>query len=126
MKILVKIALATDGDFSVVHPKNYHLSNDIYSDYYGAYIFDDSDKTTLYRYEDGSYLQFDCWWRACRLLEHMLTDLHVIFTHHYVLDYLYHMFDESIQSIGKREKYHYASIGGNYEGTHIEVTVLED
>ena len=74
----------------------------------------------IHKYENKSYLQFDKWWRANSLFEHMLTDLHVIFTHHYVLDYLYHMFDDAMKAIGRRETSYYGSVGGNYDGTFIE------
>lgn len=125
MKLVVKIGLETDGDYSLLHPEQFGVIWDG-SGYFGIYRFDDEDKETLYPYEDKSCLQFDKWWRANSLLEHMLTDLHVIFTHHYVLDYLYHMFDDAMEAIGRREETYYGSVNGNYDGTFIEWFLIED
>lgn len=125
MKLVVKIGLETDGDYSLLHPEQFEMRWDG-TGYFGIYRFNDEDKETLYPYEDKSYLQFDKWWRTNSLLEHMLTDLHVIFTHHYVLDYLYHMFDDAMEAIGRRETSYYGSVGGNYDGTFIEWFIVED
>lgn len=125
MKLIVKIGLETDGDYSLLHEHQFGMKYDG-TGYFGVFGFDDSNKTYLYPYEDKSYLQFDSWWRLNSLLEHMLTDLHVSFTHHYVLDYLYHMFDDAMEAIGKRETSYYGSVGGNYDGTYIEWFVVED
>lgn len=124
MKLIVKIGLETDGDYSLLHEDQFGMKYDG-TGYFGVFGFDDSNKTYHYPYEDKSYLQFDSWWRLNSLLEHMLTDLHVSFTHHYVLDYLYHMFDDAMEAIGKREKSYYGSISGNYEGTFIEWFVID-
>ena len=124
MKLIVKIGLETDGDYSLLHEDQFGMKYDG-TGYFGVFGFDDSNKTYLYPYEDKSYLQFDSWWRLNSLLEHMLTDLHVSFTHHYVLDYLYHMFDDAMEAIGRRETSYYGSISGNYEGTFIEWFVTD-
>lgn len=124
MQLIVKIGLETDGDYSLLHPEQFDMSWDG-NGYFRVFRFDDNDKETLYPYEDKSYLQFDKWWRANSLFEHMLTDLHVIFTHHYVLDYLYHMFDDAMEAIGRREETYYGSISGNYDGTFIEWFLIE-
>ena len=124
MKLIVKIGLETDGDYSLLHEDKFGMEYDG-SGYFNVYRFDDDDKETIYPYENKSYLQFDKWWRANALLEHMLTDLHVSFTHHYVLDYLYHMFDDAMEAIGKREESYYGSISGNYDGTYIEWLIVE-
>ena len=122
MKIIVKIGLATDGDFSLRYHEEFKMNHDG-CDYEGVYVFE-SD-TPLYPYEDYSYAQFDAWWRSIRLLEHMLCEIHVIHTHHYVLDYLYHMFDDAIKALHNREKTYYGSVNGNYDGTYIEFLVTE-
>lgn len=124
MKLIVTIGLETDGDYSLLHPEQFEMNWDG-TGYFGIYCFGDEDKETLYAYEDKSYLQFDKWWRANSLLEHMLTDLHVIFTHHYVLDYMYHMFDDAMEAIGKRETSYYGSVDGNYAGTFIKWQVID-
>lgn len=122
MKVKVKINLETDGDFRLNNHEEYKMRNGCY-DYEGEFLFDEN--TPLYPYEDYSYAKFDAPWRAIRLLEHMLCDMHVLHTHHYVLDHLYHMFDNAIEAIHKREKYHYGDISGNYEGTSIEISIIE-
>lgn len=124
MKLIIKIGLETDGDYSLLHEDKFGMEYDG-SGYFNVYRFDDDDKEYLYPYEHRSYLQFDKWWRANALLEHMLTDLHVSFTHHYVLDYLYHMFDDAMEAIGKRKETYYGSISGNYDGTYIEWLLVE-
>ncbi len=126
MQLRVKISLCTDGDYHLNNSEDYNMPYDCFDDdnYFGVYLFDDKDDK-LYLYEDKSYLQFDTWWRACRLLEHMLTDLHVLFTHHYVLDYLYHLFDDAMKALGKRERTYYGELSGNYEGTFIEYSVVD-
>jgi hypothetical protein len=125
MQLILKIGLETDGDYSLLHEDKFDMRWDG-TGYFGVFRFNDTDKEKLYPYEDKSYLQFDKWWRANALLEHMLTDLHVSFTHHYVLDYLYHMFDDAMEAIGKREESYYGSISGNYDGTFIEWFMVED
>lgn len=125
MQIIIKIGLETDGDYSLLHEDKFGMEYDG-SSYFNVYRFDDDDKENLYPYENKSYLQFDTWWRANALLEHMLTDLHVSFTHHYVLDYLYHMFDDAMEAIGQRKETYYGSIEGNYSGTYIEWFIVED
>ena len=121
MIVSVTIGLETDGDYSLTHRDQYHMSYDG-SGYYNHFIFSDTDTVDgLYTFEDDHDITFDATWRACRLLEKMLCDLHVIYTHHYVLDYLYHMFDDAIDAIGRKETHFETSISGNYEGTFIEI-----
>lgn len=124
MKLIIKIGLETDGDYSLLHEDKFGMEYDG-SGYFNVYCFDDDNKEKIYPHEDKSYLQFDKWWRANALLEHMLTDLHVSFTHHYVLDYLYHMFDDAMEAIGQRKETYYGSISGNYDGTYIEWLIVE-
>lgn len=124
MKIIVKIGLETDGDYSLMNFKKYNMEYDG-SGYYHEYTFDDECKNTLYPYEDTSYTQFDAYWRAIRLLEHVLCDIHVLYTHHYVLGYLYRMFDNSIRDLHDRLHDIYHEVNGNYEGTYIEISVTE-
>jgi hypothetical protein len=84
---------------------------------------DKQKQAHLDEYEDYSYSKFDAWWRAQRLLEHMLCDIRVIHTHHYVLDYLYHMFDNTIRDLHDRLPSSYHQVSGNYDGTFIEIIV---
>ena len=80
LKIIVKIGLETDGDFRLENHKEYKMKYDDCGGYDGTFIFEEN--TPLYPYEDHSYSKFDAWWRAQRLLEHMLCDIRVIHTHH--------------------------------------------
>ena len=123
MKIIVKIGIETDGDFRLENHKEYKMKYDDCGGYDGVFVFEED--TPLYPYEDHSYNKFDAWWRAQRLLEHMLCDIHVIHTHHYVLDYLYHMFDNAIRDLHDRLSSSYHEISGNYDGTYIEYTVTK-
>ena len=122
MKVIVKIGIETDGDFRLENYESYKMHCG-YDDYHGVFIF--NENTPLYPYEDCSYTKFDACWRAIRLLEHMLCDFKVIHTHHYILDYLYHIFDDAIEAIHRRDKYHSGHISGNYDGTEIEVFIEE-
>ena len=122
MKVVVKIGIETDGDFRLENYESYKLIHG-YDDYSGVFTFD--EETPLYPYEDSGYDKFDACWRAVRLLEHMLCDFKVGYTHHYVLDYLYHMFDDAIEAIHRRDKHHYGYISGNYDGTDIEIRIEE-
>ncbi len=124
MQLIIKIGLETDGDYSLLHEDKFNMQWNG-TGYYNVFRFEDDNKTDIYPYEDPSCLNFDKWWRANSLFEHMLTDLHVSFTHHYVLDYLYHMFDDAMTAIGKREETYYGSIDGNYSGTFIEWFLYE-
>ena len=44
----------------------------------------------------------------------------------YIMDYIFHMFDDAIHAIYRREPQFESSVGGNYEGTFIEVYCEED
>lgn len=123
MKIVIKIGIETDGDFRLENHKEYKMTYDNSGGYDGVFVFE--EETPLYPYEDHSYNRFDAWWRAQRLLEHMLCDIRVIHTHHYVLDYLYHMFDDAITALHERKKTHYGYVSGNYDGTYIEFSIVE-
>ena len=124
MKIVIKVGLSTDGDYSLQHAQKYNMEFDG-NKYFHVYQFNDEGRYTFYPYEDTSYAMFDSWWRASRLLEHILCDIHVLYTHHYVLDYLYHMFDDAIKALHNREESHYGSIDGNYAGTYIEYFTVD-
>ena len=126
MKINITIGLETDGDYRLNNELDYHMEYDG-SSYYHSYVFADTDTVDgLYNFEDDNDIRFGATWRACNLLEQMLCDLHVIYTHHYVLDYLYHMFDDAIEAIGRRETHFEASISGNYDGTFISIDITEE
>ncbi len=122
MKVIVNIGLETDGDYRLENHESYKMTHG-YEDYEGTFVFDEN--TPLYPYEDYSYTKFDAPWRAIRLLEHMLCDLRVGYTHHYVLDYLYHMFDDAIQAIHDRKRFHEGDVSGNYGGTYITIRIID-
>ena len=123
MKFIVKIGIETDGDFrldryeslfSMEHPKGS-------TEYYKEYYFEDNDMA-IYNWEEGYYLkQFDARWRVAKLLEEMLVNFRVAPSHYYMLDYLYHMFEDAKNKLWNREKHIETFISGNYEGTYIEI-----
>ena len=118
MRVEFKIELYTDGDFSLRSFEEYKMHSDG-EDYFGIFVFDDNEKTPLYPYEDHSYANFDALWRARALLKHMLCDIHVLHTHYYLLDDIYHMFNNAITALNNKEPFHQERISGNYDGTEI-------
>ena len=122
MKVIIQIRLCTDGDFSLNNYEAYSMQFDG-EDYIGRFEFDAN--TPLYAYEEHSYINFDSYWRAQQLFKHMLTDIHVGFSHYYVLDDLYHLFNDAIQAVRNKQTQYYNSISGNYEGTSIQIYVKD-
>jgi hypothetical protein len=51
----------------------------------------------------------------------MLCDINIASGHYYIMDYIFHMFDDAIHAIYRREPQFESSVGGNYDGTFIEV-----
>lgn len=122
MKISISVSLETNGDYSLHNSGLYGMEYDG-SGYFNTFEF--ADNTPKYDFESDYVIHFDPCWRACSLLEKMLCDIHVYHTRYYVLDYLYHMFEDAMKAIGRHEKELEVSVSGNYEGTFIEFT-LED
>lgn len=122
MKINISISLETDGDYSLRNNELYSMECDG-SSYFNTFEF--ADNTYRYDFESDCAASFDPCWRACSLLKKILCDIHVYHTHYYVLDDLYHMFEDAMEAIGRHEKEFEVSISGNYDGTFIEFT-LED
>lgn len=120
MKVYVSVSLETDGDYTLRNNEAYGMEYDG-SGYYSTFEF--TDDTPKQDFEYSSYIGLGPAFRACRLLEKMLCDIHVHYTHYYVLDYLYHMFNDAIEALERREKEFEASISGNYEGTFVEIRV---
>lgn len=56
----------------------------------------------------------------------MLCDIHIASGHYYIMDDIFHMFDDAIHAIYKREHQFASSVSGNYEGTFIKVYYKED
>ena len=123
MTINLHVSLCPDGDFSLRDNEKYHMEWDG-NDYYQEYLF--YEGLPQQTWEDSTDHTFDPLWRACRLLEKMICDIHVSYTHHYLLDYLYHMFDDAMEAIGRREKSFEVEVSGNYEGTFISFEITED
>lgn len=122
MKIIVNIAIETDGDFRVENADSYGLTGDGES-LSGEFVFDDS--TPLYIYEEHDYRKFGPKWRATALFKHMLCDMRVYFTHYWVLDDLYHLFNNAMKAINNNEKSYCDSLSGNYDGTMISFKVFD-
>ena len=123
MKINLHVSLCPDGDFSLRDNNKYHLLWEG-DGYYQEYLF--YDELPNQEWEDSTDHTFDPLWRANSLLEKMLCDIHVYHTRYYLLDYLYHMFDDAMEAIGRREGSFEVEINGNYEGTFISFEITED
>lgn len=112
MKITITWRLYTDGDFSLNNYEKYNcIEYDGYEQYFGMKEFENKD-------------ELQCMVDGRTFLEQMLCDMHVSYTHYYILEYLYQMFEKLIKFVCKREegiKTEYMS--GNYEGTEIIVVV---
>lgn len=117
-KVTLKIGLETDGDYSLQNDTIYHMIWDG-SGYFQNYVFDDS--TQPQEWEDAYTSSRDPVYRALDLLEQMLCDIHVASSHYYIMEDLFHMFDDAIHAIYRREPQFESSVSGNYEGTFIEV-----
>lgn len=122
MRIDLKISLETDGDYSLPNNTDYHMKFDG-SGYYHYFVFEPN--TPKYNFEDDHDIEMSPSWRACKLLEKMLCDIHVSYTHYYIIEDLYLMFNEAIETVGKYPVHFETSISGNYEGTFIEIYCSE-
>ena len=128
MKITVKISLQSDGDFSLNYDR---FKKDISGLYEYEEICSQTEKN-ISNSEDLSltisFINNDpskCRARADTLLSSVLTNIHVIYTHYYVLEDLFNAFDGAIRAIYTGENY-YNSISGNYDGTDVEVIFEEE
>ena len=122
-RVDIKIGLNPDKDYSLRDAERFHMKWDGIG-WYGIFSF--TRDTPQYNFEDEHDIQMSPSWRACTLLEKMLCEIHVSHTHHYVIKYLYDMFDEAITAIGKDRFSFESSVDGNYEGTYIEVCCREN
>ena len=122
-KITLKIGLETDGDYSLT-------DNDLYlmpwdgSGYFHNFVFDNN--TEPQPWEEPYTSSREPTYRSIALLEKMLCDIHVASGHYYIMDDIFHMFDDAIHAIYRREPQFESSVSGNYEGTFIEVYCEED
>lgn len=135
MKIVIKANFSTDGDYAV---DNYvyslstvcedidiNLPNrkfKIYTSENNQHLFDD-DYTFIkvFKCEDSTY----CEMYARSYLEELLCNIRFLSTHYYIMPYFYEMFDKAIRSIGHEESF-YESIGGNYDGTDLEIRTIKE
>lgn len=122
-KITLKIGLETDSDYSLRNNNTYHMMWDG-SGYFQNYLFDDN--TEPQPWEEPYTSSREPAYRALDLLEKMLCDIHVASGHYYIMDDIFHMFDDAIHAIYRREPQFESSVSGNYEGTFIEVYCEED
>ena len=122
-KITLTIGLETDGDYSLTNNDLYLMPWDG-SGYFHDFVFDDN--TEPQPWEDPYTSSREPAYRALDLLEKMLCDINVASGHYYIMDYIFHMFDDAIHAIYRREPQFESSVSGNYEGTSIEVYCEED
>ena len=119
----VKVGLETDGDYSLNYNNLYHMTWDG-TGYFQHYSFYDGLDRQVW--EDVHTATREPEYRALALLEQMLCDIKIAPGHYYIMDDIFHMFDDAMKAIGRREKSFESSVSGNYEGTFIEVYVSED
>ena len=82
MTINLHVSLCPDGDFSLRDNEKYHMEWDG-DDYYQEYLF--YEGLPRQTWEHSTDHTFDPLWRAVSLLEKMLCDIHVSYTHHYLI-----------------------------------------
>ena len=123
-KITLKIGLETDGDYSLHNNELYNMTYDDAGGYFYNFVFDDN--TEPQPWEETCTSSREPAYRALDLLEKMLCDIRVASGHYYIMDYIFHMFDDAIHAIYRREPQFESSVSGNYEGTFIEVYCEED
>lgn len=123
-KVTLKIGLETDGDYTLQNNELYHMSYDDANGYFHNFVFDDN--TEPQPWEEPYISSREPAYRAFTLLEKMLYDIHVASGHYYIMDDIFHMFDDAIHAIYRREPQFESSVSGNYEGTFIEVYCEED
>ncbi len=117
-KITLKIGLETDGDYSLTNNDLYFMTWDG-SGYFHNFVFEND--TEAQPWEEPYTASREPAYRALDLLEKMLCDIDVASGHYYIMDYIFHMFDDAIHAIYRREPQFESSVSGNYEGTFIEV-----
>lgn len=112
MKIAIDWVYCTDGDFSIRENNFFKFKFDG-EDYSGVEIFE-GDETTV-KMNARSYL------------EQLLCETHVSYTHYYILEDLYYMFDEAIDFIYNKEnqKVFHKEITGNYDGTYVHIIFMD-
>lgn len=123
-KITLKIGLETDDDYSLRNNELYHMVYDDAGGYFHNFVFEDN--TEPQPWEEPYTSSREPAYRALDLLEKMLCDIHVASGHYYIMDDIFHMFDDAIHAIYRREAQFESSVSGNYEGTFIEVYCEEN
>lgn len=113
MKVLVKIELSTDGDFSLREIPEFDSA--VYYDQYED--GDDYSLTRIYEVDDSEYF-----YDAINFLKKTLCEIHVSYSHYWIIADIYTLFKGAIEAVSKKEDY-YETIDGNYEGTSIKVMV---
>lgn len=112
MRVKISIDLITDGDFSLRDIPEFDSA--IYFDQYED--GEDYSLTRIYDIDYSEYLH-----DAINFLEKTLCEIHVSYTHHWLIEDIYKLFEGAIEAVRNKESC-YRTIGGNYDGTSIEVT----
>lgn len=135
MKIIIKANFNTDRDYGIDGYKysystvcediDINLSDrkfKIYTRENNQHPFDDEYTfIKVFECEDEDY----CKMYARSYLEKLLCNIRVGFTHYYLIEDFYKMFDKAIKSIG-HEEYFYDGISGNYDGTDLEIRTIKE
>lgn len=114
MKITVDWAYYTDGDFSMRENPFFKFKYDGDETYSGVEIFENEDETRA-KMEARSYL------------EQLLCESHVSYTHYYILEDLYKMFEAGMDFLYNKdgETVFHKEITGNYDGTYLHIIFIE-
>lgn len=115
LKIDIEWSMCTDGDYRLDNADKYDIYTG-YESYSGNKVFTSSNDDVIRR-------------EAVSFLEELLCDIRYKPSHHYVMKYMYEIFEKSISFISKGDNYgcNIESVGGNYDGTtiHINITRIE-
>lgn len=122
-RVDIKIGLNPDKDYSLRDAERFHMKWDGMG---WCGIFSFTRDTPQYNFEDEHDVQMSPSWRACNFLEKMLCEIHVSYTHYYLIKDLYEMFNSAINAIREDLNDFESYVSGNYEGTYIEVYCREN
>lgn len=114
MKIAIDWVYETDGDFSMRENPFFKFKYDGCETYSGVEIFENEDETRA-KMNARSYL------------EQLLCETHISYTHYYILEYLYKLYDEAIDFIYNKdgETVFHKELSGNYDGTYVHIIFME-
>ncbi len=129
MKINVIINLYTDGDYGFAYDKetggsfyqDYGLNEDNHFGFVDDYY---DNQTYLLSAVFENENDFSCKYEAQSFLSKVLCNIRVGYTHWYIMEYIYKMFDRAMTNVGLWNEGVF-EMSGNYEGTYIKIEIEE-